>query len=86
MVIFQVFSSHPASVGESYGEHLAFASGVGARMVLGGLACMLHGLFPFLFTRTGSRTIFSLHRRIVNGGRTPANVVLSREIGVETHA
>jgi MFS family permease len=37
------------------------ASGFGTRMVLAGLACLLHALLPFLFTTTGSRTIADLH-------------------------
>jgi hypothetical protein len=34
-------------------------------MILGGIACLLHGLLPFLFTRTGSNTIALLHERMV---------------------
>lgn len=61
----QLFTDHPASVGESYGEHLVVASGFGLRMIAGGIACLLHGLLPFLFTKTGSRTIGELHDRMV---------------------
>ena len=60
-----LFTDHPASVGESYGEHLAMASGFGLRMILGGLACLIHGLLPFLFVRTGSLQIATLHERMV---------------------
>ncbi|MFO0998576.1 MAG: DUF6356 family protein [Alphaproteobacteria bacterium] len=80
MAIFDPFTSHPASVGESYGEHFAYATTVGGRMVLGGLACMIHGLFPFLFTRTGSRTILALHHRIMSGARAPISRRLTAEI------
>jgi hypothetical protein len=59
------FTDHPTSVGETYGEHLVMASGFGARMILGGIACLLHGLLPFLFTRTGSQVITELHGRMV---------------------
>lgn len=59
------FTQHPSSVGESYGEHLVVATGFGARMLAGGLACLVHGLLPFLFTRTGSRIIADLHDRAV---------------------
>ena len=69
MSILRSFSDHPAAVGETYGQHLGFATGVGARMVLAGLACMVHGLFPFLFERTGSRTILALHARVTAGQR-----------------
>ena len=63
------FTRHPAAVGETYGEHLAFASGVGSRLVLAGIACLLHGIFPFLFERTGSRAIVDLHARVTGGAR-----------------
>ncbi len=55
------FTAHPRAVGETYSEHLLTASGFGLRMIGGGLACLLHGLLPFLFVATGSRTIASLH-------------------------
>jgi len=61
----RTFTDHPASVGETYGEHLAMASGFGVAMILGGLACLVHGLLPFLFVKTGSRTIDGLHHRMV---------------------
>lgn len=59
------FTDHPASVGETYAEHLTMASGFGVSMILGGLACLVHGLLPFLFVKTGSRTIDGLHGRMV---------------------
>jgi hypothetical protein len=67
------FTEHPASVGENYVEHLGAASYFGTRMILAGCACMLHGLLPFLFVRTGSRTITELNERMVaKRRRTPA--------------
>ena len=33
-------------------------------MVAGGLAVLVHAVFPFLFVRTGSRTMDKLHRRL----------------------
>ena len=59
------FTEHPASVGETYGQHLASASGFSLRMIMGGLACLVHGLFPFLFVTTGSSMIRELHHRMV---------------------
>jgi hypothetical protein len=67
-----LFTAHPASVGEGYAEHLAVASGFGVRMVLGGLACLIHGVLPFLFTRTGSDMIRELHGRMVTHRRREA--------------
>ncbi|MFH6784106.1 MULTISPECIES: DUF6356 family protein [Methylobacterium] len=59
------FSEHPASVGETYFEHMGVATGFGLRMIAGGLACLVHGLLPFAFTSTGSRTVLKLHDRMV---------------------
>lgn len=60
-MIDRLFLSHPRSVGESYPEHAATAFGFGTRMIAGGVACMIHGVFPSLFTRTGSNTVKSLY-------------------------
>jgi hypothetical protein len=57
----RAFTEHPASVGESYFGHLLRASSFGLRMLLCGLACLLHGVFPFLFVTTGSDAIKALH-------------------------
>ena len=63
------FTEHPASVGENYAEHLGAASYFGSRMILAGCACLLHGLLPFLFVRTGSRAITELNERMVANRR-----------------
>jgi hypothetical protein len=67
--IASLFSNHPASVGESYGEHAAFASQFGLRMVLCGLACMIHAVFPFLFVKTASTCVRDLQGKIAAGPR-----------------
>jgi hypothetical protein len=64
MDLQRLFTEHPRSVGESYGQHLVQAGGFGGRMILAGLACMLHALLPFIFVRTGSDAIESLHNRM----------------------
>ena len=66
------FTEHPASVGESYGEHLVHAPSFATRMILGRFACMLHGIFPFLFVKTGSKQIETLHgKMVVNRSKLP---------------
>jgi len=65
MNLIRPFTEHPASVGESYGEHLFRAMYFGTRMVFAGLACLVHGVLPFLFVRTGSRAIAELNDRMV---------------------
>ena len=61
----ELFTRHPASVGETYGEHLGMAASFGWRMVAGGLACLVHAVFPFLFEYTASRHIRCLHEQMV---------------------
>ena len=58
-------STKPADVNETYGEHLGSAWSFAFRMIGAGIACFLHGLFPFLFVTTGSSTIRELHERMV---------------------
>ena len=55
------FTAHPRDVGETYLEHGLFACRYGAKMTLGGLAALIHGVLPFLFTTTGSRITRSLN-------------------------
>src|SRR5215212_5844648 len=63
--VIDAFTKHPATVNESYAEHLATAWSFAFQMIGGGCACLLHGLLPFLFTTTGSSTIRELHERMV---------------------
>jgi hypothetical protein len=65
MNLIRAFTEHPASVGESYLEHLFRAMYFGVRMVFAGVACLVHGVLPFLFVRTGSRAIAELNDRMV---------------------
>lgn len=59
------FTEHPHSVGETYLQHMGSATFFGTRMIGAGLACLLHGLIPFAFTSTGSRTIAMLYDRMI---------------------
>ena len=61
----RLFLDHPASVGESYGEHFGEASRFGVRMVLGGVRCALHAVLPFMFKTAGSDTVATLHAELV---------------------
>ena len=65
MNVLRAFTDHPASVGESYTEHLAHATCFGVRMIAAGIACLVHALLPFLFSRTGSAAIAELNDRMV---------------------
>jgi hypothetical protein len=59
------FTDHPASVGETYLEHMGQAGSFGVGLIGAGLACLVHAVFPFLFVKTGSQAITSLYGRMV---------------------
>ncbi len=64
-MLTRLFTEHPQSVGESYGEHMVMAGSFGLRLLAGALVCFVHALLPFLFVKTGSSIITDLHRRMV---------------------
>jgi hypothetical protein len=65
MGLKRLFTEHPASVGETYLEHLRTAASFASQMMFGAVACFLHALLPFAFRRTGSSCIQQLHDRMV---------------------
>jgi Family of unknown function (DUF6356) len=64
--MFRRFTAHPASVNETYFQHMAMAFGFGGRMLVGALACFVHAVFPWLCLTRGSDTIRALHHRMVS--------------------
>jgi hypothetical protein len=81
MGLRRLFTEHPESVGETYLQHLFAASGFAVRMVFGGIACLLHAVFPFAFRRTGSECIETLHQRMVlhrSSGSAPTRATAAR--------
>lgn len=79
MTLFRrLFIDHPASVGETYLEHLITASSFGTKMVFAGVACVIHGLLPAIFTTRGSDAICVLHERmVVSRRKIPGNPLIS---------
>lgn len=73
-MIKRLFVEHPASVGESYIEHMGVAASFGGAMFLGSLACFVHAVFPGLCVKTGSGVVTTLHRRMVTNRTDPARV------------
>lgn len=69
MDLLRAFTEHPASVDETYTEHMGRAACFGFRMIGAGIACLVHGLLPFLFVRTGSSAITELNDRMVANRR-----------------
>ena len=63
-----VFTDHPASVGETYAEHMAVALVYGARLLCAGCAAIVHAIVPALFETTASEAIRAMHAEIEDRG------------------
>lgn len=71
----QKLKAHLNDVDETYFEHLFHAAGFGVAMIVGGLACLAHAIFPFAFITTGSDSIHRLHDRMVVNRRKSEDAV-----------
>jgi hypothetical protein len=60
----EFFVDHPHSLGESYWEHQTHATRFGATLIAAGIACLVHGVVPGLFARTGSSAVASLYEQM----------------------
>lgn len=72
-MLARLFQDHPKSLGMSWAEHGVGAVLIGARMVGAGLACIVHGAVPALFTETAGRTVMRLHEHMVRRKAGAAN-------------
>ncbi len=67
-MINRLFFDHPASVDESYLQHLTFATGFAAMLLAAAIAAMAHALIPALFEKTASGIIARLYHKTHNRG------------------
>jgi hypothetical protein len=70
-MIAKLFTDHPRSLGETYSQHAKAAFSFGWRMMVGGLACMVHAVIPGLFAKTASRTVVQLDAEMRGRKSTP---------------
>ena len=77
-----IFTDHPQSIGETYFQHFRFAFAFGINMLLGGFACIIHALFPFVFKKTGSDYLLKMTKHFVERMPTAEEriIVLSKSI------
>ena len=73
MSLVHKFTEHPATVGESYGEHVVSAMSFSLAMLRAAFCCAVHGVLPFTFEKTGSQCITSLYERIVTNRSRPGS-------------
>jgi hypothetical protein len=83
-MLHKLFLEHPEAVGETYRVHQRQAFSFGSAMLLGAIACFMHGLVPAWFRCTASTTIARLHERMRTRGTTPASPVVPHAIEART--
>ena len=82
----RLFLDHPASVDESYGEHMAFAGSTSFKLFKAAFACLIHAFVPALCERTASTIIAELHAK-THGRGAPATATLpERGLGISETA
>lgn len=64
----RLFTDHPASVQESYFDHLAFAARFSALLFTAAVVALVHAVLPFLFEKTAGRITLRLAERIRSRG------------------
>ncbi|MEM9046600.1 MAG: DUF6356 family protein [Pseudomonadota bacterium] len=62
------FTSHPASVDETYGEHFLFGLRFAAKLGFAAFAALVHAILPFAFEKTASKIIRELYEKTHNRG------------------
>jgi len=65
----RLFTDHPATVNETYLQHLASATRFGFRMIWGGIVCLVHALIPGVCCTKASEMIGELHDRMITNRR-----------------
>ena len=64
-MLTRLFNQHPRSVNETYWQHLRHAMSFSLSMLRGGLLCGVHAILPFMFEKSGSKTVKDLHDRMI---------------------
>ena len=64
MSLRRLFIAHPASLGETYPEHMRASLSYAVPLLGAALAAFVHALLPFLFTATASLTVKALYARM----------------------
>ncbi|WP_340109296.1 DUF6356 family protein [Pikeienuella sp. HZG-20] len=66
--IVTLFTAHPASVDETFGEHFMFALKFSGMLFAAAGAALVHSILPFLFQKTASRIVARLYEKTHNRG------------------
>ena len=60
----RLFTDHPRSLGLSWFEHGTGAVKIGFKLIRAGVAALIHGIVPGLFTDTAGRTVTETYHYI----------------------
>jgi hypothetical protein len=60
--MYNPFTKHPNSVGETYLEHMKIALSTAIKIQLVVLIIVVHAIFPFLFEKTGGDEIEKINK------------------------
>lgn len=60
--LVQSFQSHPASVGQTYLQHLRFSASIALKLQKAAITAVLHALIPCAFQTDTSQSIEDLHQ------------------------
>lgn len=63
--VIKLFKEHPASVNESYFEHMLVALSFFVTFAYAAFAALVHAFLPFLFEKTASEVVTDLYERMV---------------------
>lgn len=75
-----LFTEHPASVGETWGEHWFTAMSFASSLFTAAVCCFVHAFLPFVFVKNASVRIAELYGRMVlHRSRLPASAVAATE-------
>ncbi|MCV3270872.1 DUF6356 family protein [Roseobacter sinensis] len=64
----RIFLAHPATVDETFFQHMLFALRFAASLFAAAGAALVHAFVPCLFEKTASRIIARLYHRLHNRG------------------
>ena len=67
-MITRLFTEHPQSVDETYGEHAFFAGRFAGRLFVASCAAAVHAVIPCLFEKTASAIIADLYAKTHHRG------------------
>lgn len=62
----KIFMQHPATVDETYFEHMRFAGWFAMTLFGAGCAALIHSIIPCLFEKTAGNLINQMHERMHN--------------------